>query len=148
MGYLSYPSKNVWETREEWYTNQIDLFQHEYGSYLVSEHACALVGEVQIAYCAGAYIAVIILAFNVIDSHLRDTEALDSKINSKRLIEEYYPDGKVQALRMRRNAIVHSTPGEPVLTSEQQWNNRVELETEAKEAITLMFKVLFSNPGT
>ena len=85
-----------------------ELYQGE-GSYFVSEQACALIGEVQMAFCAGAWLAVIVLAIAVVDSQLREfTPGFEG--STKRLLMDAQVNPKLQQLRERRNAIFTLMP--------------------------------------
>jgi hypothetical protein len=145
MAYLDQPSPEVWSERQAWFEGQ--LLEHEQrGSFLVSEQACALIGEAQACFCAGAWISVIVFAFTVIDAQLRETEAPGFKGNSKRLLEDLGLDARFQELRTRRNRIVHIDPEAPAITVDQQWADRFELESEACEAVELMLEAFFASP--
>ena len=71
--FLEYPSKELWESRERLFEEVSESYAGK-GAYIVSEQACALIGEVQTAFCAGAWVAVIVLAMAVVDAQLRETE--------------------------------------------------------------------------
>ena len=146
MEYLEQPSTDIWIKRQEWVEGRLLQFE-EQGSYLVSEQACALIGEVQICFCAGAWISVIVLAFTVIDAQLRETEVPGFKGDSKRLLSTLGFDDRFQKLRERRNRIIHIKEDQPAINVDQQWANRRELEIEAREAVELMLEAFFSNPG-
>ena len=146
MEYLEQPSPETWTQRQEWFEGEL-LQREQEGSFLVSEQACALIGEAQTCFCAGAWISVIILAFTVIDAQLRETEVPGFKGNSKRLLGDLGFDGRFQKLRERRNRIIHIRSDSPGITVDQQWADRKELEEEAREAVELMLEAFFSNPG-
>lgn len=146
MEYLEHPSLETWAQRQEWFEGEL-LRREQEGSFLVSEQACALIGEVQTCLCAGAWISVIILAFTVIDAQLRETEVPGFNGNSKRLLGDLGFDGRFQKLRERRNRIIHIKSGFPGITVDQQWADRKALEAEALEAVELMLEAFFSNPG-
>jgi len=146
MAYLDQPSLGTWSERQAWFEGQL-LEQEQQGSFLVSEQACALIGEVQACFCAGAWISVIVFAFTVIDAQLRETEVPGLKGNSKRLLEDLGFDARFQQLRRRRNRIIHIRPEVPAITVDQQWADRRELESEAREAVELMLEAFFANPG-
>ena len=113
---------------------------------MVSEQACALTADVQAAFCAGAWAAVIIMAMAVIDAALRETEATGFKGNTKRLIDEISTNPGLHKLRKRRNALVHVDTDKPALTVDQQWVDREKLEMEAREAVMLMFETFYIGP--
>src|SRR5436853_443697 len=70
MEHLEYPSKQLWEERRHWFEALEEESRGE-GNYLVSEQACALIAEVQSVFCAGAWVAVVILVLSIIDAQLR-----------------------------------------------------------------------------
>jgi len=146
MDWLEYPGKELWESRERWCEEVNESYEGE-GSYLVSEQACALAGEVQTAFCAGAWIAVIVLAIAVIDAQLRETELPGFKGSTKELLASINANPNLQKLRERRNAVIHVDPENPAITVDQQWTNRTILEQEARQAIRLMFETFYMSPG-
>jgi len=147
MNWLEMPSLELWETRQQWFDELGESIQGE-GSYLVSDQACALIGEVQTCFCAGAWIAVIVLAVSVIDAQLRETELPDFKGNTKELFNIIQTNPELHNLRKRRNAIVHIDLENPAINVDQQWANQIELEKEARQAVKLMFEAFYMNPGT
>ena len=60
MDHLDHPSKIIWDCRRLWFESRAE--SPGAGGYLLSEQACALVADLQCAFCAGAWIAVIVLA--------------------------------------------------------------------------------------
>jgi hypothetical protein len=103
---------------------------------------------VQNAFCAGAWVAVIVLALAVVDAQLREIEAPGFDGSTKKLLEELGMNQDLQKLRKRRNAIIHIDIENPAITVDQQWLNRDELEKEARIAIKLMFEAFYVSPGT
>jgi len=135
--WLELPSKEAWEARQKWFETTENSFLDERASYGLSDQSCALVGEVQVAFCAGAWITVLVMAIAVIESHLAEFGHSDFTDNPT-----------LQRLRGRRNSIVHLNPKHPGISVDQQWLNRIQLEAEAKEAVRLMFEVFYSDIGT
>jgi hypothetical protein len=135
--WLELPSKEAWETRRQWFETLENSFVDERASYGVSEQACALVGEVQTAFCAGAWVTVLVMAIAVIESHIAEFGYSDLTDNPT-----------LHKLRKRRNSIVHFQEKNPGISVDQQWLNRPQLEAEAKEAVKLMFEVFYSDVGT
>lgn len=147
MNWFEIPDQEIWEQRQRWFEKLGDSIQGE-GSYLVSEQACALIGEARTCFCAGAWIAVIVLVIAVVDAQLRETELPGFRGNTQRLFNDVQANPKLQRLRQRRNAIIHISTDSPAITVDQQWANQKELEQEAKEAIELMFEAFYMSPGT
>lgn len=145
MNWLDYPSEELWESRRRWFEELNESHAGE-GAYFVSEQACALVGEVQTVFCAGAWIATIVLAMAVVDAQLRETEVPGFTGNTRQLLIAAEANPDLQRLRERRNAIVHLDPENPAVIVDRQWENREELEREAREAIKLMFEAFYIGP--
>lgn len=78
MIHLEHPPKTMWEVRQRWFEQKAE--QPDDGGYLLSEQACALVADLQCVFCAGARIAVIVLAAAIIDAHLRDAEGCTARM--------------------------------------------------------------------
>lgn len=147
MDHLECPSPEVWEERRAWFESLNEELAGE-GSHLVSEQACALIAEVQASFCAGAWVAVIVLAMAVVDAQLRETELVGFRGNTKQLLATVSVDPDLQKLRVRRNALVHANPDNPAITVDQQWGQRPQLEAEAREAVRLMLEMFYMSPGT
>ena len=146
MDWLELPSREEWERRRCWFEELNESAAGE-GSYLVSEQACALIGEVQTVFCAGAWLAVIVLSVAVVDAQVREYELPDFRRSTKRLLEDIGAEA-LQRVRRRRNALVHIDPVNPAITVDKQWSGRADLEAEAREAVKLMFDVFYMSPGT
>lgn len=147
MDHLEVPPTDIWNERRKWFDGQV--FEHQgLGSHLLSEQACALMMEVQSCYCAGAWIAVVILAFTVIDAQLTEAMAPDFEGNSTGLLRHLAFGEDYQQLRLRRNRIIHLRRDQSAITVDQQWGSRQELEAEAEAAVKLMLTAFFSAPGT
>lgn len=145
MDWLEQPSTELWQARRCWFEELGESLAGE-GSYLVSEQACALIGEVQMAFCAGAWVAVLVLAMAVVDAQLRETELPGFAGNTKQLLDGAQANPELQHLRERRNSIVHIDPENPAITVDEQWANRTELEQEARQAVRLMFEAFYIGP--
>jgi hypothetical protein len=145
MEHIEYPSGQTWEQRREWFESVEEKARGD-GCYIVSEQGCALTADVQSAFCAGAWIAVIILSMAVVDAALRETEVPGFAGNTKKLLEAASANPRLHAMRERRNALVHVNPDNPALTVDQQWNERDKLEQEAREAVELMFEAFYIGP--
>lgn len=147
MEHLDHPTEELWEQRRHWFEAHIFHYE-ERGSYLVGEQACALISEVQSCFCAGAWAAVVMLAFSVIEANLKEIDPSAKKSKVIDLLKANEFDDRFHHLRMRRNCLIHGDHGCPAITVEQQWDNRAELELEAKEAVGLMFEAFYSQAGT
>ena len=136
------PTKEIWDQRIDWLNQANEEAQHPLASYAVSEHACALSMDVYSAFCAGAWISVIILAHAVSDASLRGD---DSKSTSAAV---FGGDPDLTWLRKLRNSLVHAKNESPKITVDDIWLNQEELESNAKRAVKIMFRAIYSDPGT
>lgn len=146
MDPLDHPSVETWEARREWFENTMEEAQHPLANYILSEQACAMTADLQAAFCAGAWAAVIVLAAAVIDASLRE-EAQDFRGGAAALVDGLGANPELHSLRRRRNRLVHVGPDDPAITVDDQWGKRDELEAEARKAILLMWEAMFMSPG-
>jgi hypothetical protein len=135
----------IWKQREEWVDSTLNKL--EVGSYLVSEHSTALFFDMKRAYCAGAWISVVVMAISVIDSHFRETESGDNKISTAKLLNEFYGGVEIEWLRRLRNNYVHLNLDSPFLEMDTWSKNYNQLETDAKKAMQITISAFFLNPG-
>jgi len=139
-------SAKIWKQRQEWIDKTIE--ESLVGSYLVSEHSTALFFDMRRAYCAGAWISVVVMAISVVDSHFRETESGDNKINTAKLLSEFYGGNDIEWLRKLRNKYVHVNLEVPFLEMDTWFENYDQLEKDAKKAMLITIKAFFLNPGT
>ena len=100
-----------------------------------------------IAYCAGAWISVIIMSVSVIDAHLRGVEAMDDKIGTAKLLNDYYTGDNINWLRKLRNSYVHFDTDNTVLDMNAHFEDQARMEEEATTAMRMTIKALFQNHG-
>jgi len=143
---FEFPSQETWNKREEWIDKTIE--ELEVGSYLVGEHSTALFFDMRRAYCAGAWISVVVMAISVIDSHFRETESGDNNINTAKLLKEHYKGDEIEWLRKLRNRYVHVNLDEPLLEMDTWFSRYEQLEADATRAMFISIKAFFLNPGT
>ncbi|MBA4260384.1 MAG: hypothetical protein C0446_14570 [Chitinophaga sp.] len=147
MDLFEYPNREVWQKRRNWLDNELEKAETGF-SYLVSDHSTALFMDMQIAYCSGAWLSVVIMSVSVIDAHLRETEAMDDKIGTAKLLTDYYEGENIDWLRQLRNRYVHHNLDKPILEMNDWFINQEQLELNATKAIEMTIKALFQNPGT
>ncbi len=145
MELLEFPNRKIWEQRNTWIENEIE--NSVVGSHLVSDQATALFMEIQACYNIGAWVTVIILSVSIIDAHLRETEAMDNKIGTAKLLNDYYEGEDINWLRKLRNKYVHLDIDSPALEMNMQFGDRTDLENDATKAIKMVIKAFFQNPG-
>ncbi len=147
MDLFEFPNREIWQKRRNWLDHKLEKAETGF-SYLLSDHSTALFMDMQIAYCSGAWISVVIMSVSVIDAHLRETEAMDSKIGTAKLLTDYYNGDDIDWLRQLRNKYVHHNLDKPILEMNEWFNNQDQLELNATKAISMTIKALFQNPGT
>ncbi len=146
MNYLEHPSEELWEARRHWFEQLSESMASE-ASYIVSDKASSLIGEVREAFCAGKWVSVLVLALAVIDAQLRETELPGFKGYTRKLLDAALANPELQRLRERSNSIIRISHEDPAITVDQQWANRIQLEQEARNAVRLMFKAFYISPG-
>ncbi|WP_028313512.1 hypothetical protein [Desulfatibacillum aliphaticivorans] len=148
MAYAEIPDIQTWKAREKWLQEVEESYQHPLASYLLSPQGVYLSRDMDLAFCAGAWVAVIIIAHAVADAWLRDAELGDYKSNSFQLFGE---DEDLQWLRKRRNQMVHVREDQSLIDDGELHKieeNFESLEPEAERAVRIAFKVMYDNPGT
>lgn len=146
MGLFGYTDKEIWIKRRQWLDNELE--KAETGLvYVVSDHSTALFMDMQIAFCSGAWISIVIMSVAVIDSHLRETEAMDTSIGTAKLLKEFYEGEEIDWLRQLRNKYVHHNPDKPFIEMNDWFNNQDQLEKDAAKAMKMTISTLFQNPG-
>jgi len=112
----------------------------------ISTHALLLEIDIRLAYCAGAWISVIVLACSAIEAQLRQVDQDDYTSVARDLFAD---DPDLGWLRALRNGLVHS--GQPG-TESPLWKiagagldaNHRALEDEATRAVEVMFKNIYA----
>jgi hypothetical protein len=146
MEIRDYASRDDWEKRTEWISDEIEKV--DIGLvYSVSDHSTALFMDMQIAFSCGAWISVVVMSISVIDSHLRETEALDDRAGTAKLLDKYYLGNDINWLRQLRNRYVHHDVDKPFFKMNEWFNNQQELEANAYKAMQMTISALFQNPG-
>src|SRR5690349_10972099 len=99
MEQLNCPNQEIWEQRQTWFEQTLEDAQHPLASYIVSDHATALLVDLQACYCVGAWSAVVILSISIIDAQLRETEACDESIGTAQLLNKLFTGEDINWLR-------------------------------------------------
>lgn len=150
MDQIEFPLEELWHQRRDWFENLFDIEKRAGGGYLVGEQATGLLVDLQAAYCAGAFIACVIIGCTILDSHIRETEAgpdFDGGIEAAFNLSDFRAD--LDWLRKCRNRLVHFKEGKGLAISvEDHFDNRNRHEQDAKRTITLVASVFFENPWT
>lgn len=138
MEQLEPPDEAVWDERRLWFEAR-EASCAKAGAPAPSEQACALMIDLQAAYCAGAFSAAIVLAAAIVDAQARPgapREAGVAGLDRKTL----------RWLRGLRNRLVHEDPANPAITIGDQWMKRDVWERRTRRAVEAAFAALY--PGS
>jgi hypothetical protein len=140
------PSPELWKKRMRWLEEQ--LADAETGfSYVLSEHATTLFMDMELAFCAGAWVSVITMSISVIDAHLRETEAMNNNIGTAKLLTDFYAGTDIDWLRRLRNRYVHHNIDSPTIETNDWYSNQEVLEEQATKAVQMTITALYQSPG-
>ena len=139
MDQLERPEEAVWDERRLWFEAR-EASCARAGAPAPSEQACALMIDLQAAFCVGAFSAAIVLAAAIVDAQAPPDvprEAGVPGVDRKTL----------RWLRGLRNRLVHEDPGNPAITIEDHWLNRDTWERWARRAVEAALDALYPAPG-
>ena len=134
MEQLDPPDPLLWDERRLWFEARQQV-QARHGGRRFSEQATALTVELQACFCAGAWVASVILAAVIVESQAEATGRHDA-----------VPAEELVWLRGLRNALLHEDRREPLLTVEDHWTARPDWEKAARRAVSLVFLSLYPGP--
>ncbi len=139
MEQLERPEEAIWDARRIWFeAREADCARA--GAPAPSEQACALMIDLQAAYCAGAFSAAIVLAAAIVDAQVTPEAPRDAGVPGL--------DRKtLRWLRGLRNRLVHEDPANPALTIEDHWMKRDIWERRAQRAVEAAFAALYPGPA-
>jgi hypothetical protein len=138
MEQLERPEEAVWDERRLWFEARAAACAKA-GAPAPSEQACALMIDLQAAFCAGAFSAAIVLAAAIVDAQApagAPREADLAGVDRKTL----------RWLRGLRNRLVHEDPANPAIAIEDHWMKRDVWERRARRAVEAAFAALY--PGS
>ncbi|MBK8723714.1 MAG: hypothetical protein IPL95_16095 [Saprospiraceae bacterium] len=146
MFLFDYADKDVWNKRRKLLDEELE--KAEIGLvYTVSDYSTTLFMDMQISFCSGAWLSIVIMSVSVIDSHLRETEAMDTSIMTAKLLKEYYEGEEIDWLRHMRNKYVYHNLDKPFFEMNNWFKNQEQLEKDATKAMRMTISALFQNPG-
>lgn len=140
MEHLERPEEVLWDERRLWFEEQ-EAAHSRSGVPAPSEQACALMIDLQAAFCAGAWTAVIVLAAAIVDAQVPVTGGRHSTVPGI--------DRKtLRWLRGLRNRLVHEDRANPVIVIEDHWLRRDVWEHWARRAVEAAFAALYPQSET
>jgi len=115
---------------------------------VISSHALLLEVDLRIAFCAGAWLSVIVLACAAVEAQRRQVSSHDYASPARDL---FAGNPELNWLRSLRNELAHA--GEPG-TKSQLWRvaggdigeNQRALEGDAIRAVEVMFREIYTHP--
>lgn len=125
---LAPPDPAVWQRRAEWFWRAHDINAGPQPLDLDAQ-ASVLLAELEVAYCAGAWAAVVILAWTLVEAALR------------RAGDEAQPTSDVDWLRAQRNGLVH-------INDAGEIPDEAGMEALAQGALRVAFKTLYAAAWT
>jgi hypothetical protein len=135
----------IWQHRRDWIDKEIEEVALD--GCDTCDHSVVLFMDMSLAYCAGAWLSVIVMSISVIDAHLRGTEALDDKDGTAHLLSSHYQGDNINWLRKLRNKYVHFNPDKPLFEMNDFFYKQDELEKEATIAMKMTIKALSQSWG-
>lgn len=138
------PSDELWQQRRRDYDYLWSMAIHQNGSSNC-QHAGSLKLELERCYCAGAWVACIIIAEAICEIHF-SAEKKRNGINKNMVAEKLGISTDLGWLRGKRNALIHDKKQGRYLSSRDYRRERDSLEAEAKKATFLALKVTLNNP--
>ncbi len=139
MEQLDPPDAVLWDERRLWFEAR-EAARARAGAPAPSEQSCALMIDLQAAFCAGAWSAAIVLAAAIVDAQAPATGGRGAEVLG---VERK----TLRWLRGLRNRLVHEDPANPVITIEDQWMKRDKWERLARRAVEAALGALYPAPG-
>lgn len=130
MEQLDLPSDEIWSERRFWF-EELESLAGQSGAPSPSEQACALMIDLQSAFCAGAFSAVVVLAAAIVEAQIGRRPQSEAERKARRWLQDL------------RNKLVHENRESPAITVEDHWLRRGEWERAARRAILLAFGALY-----
>lgn len=138
------PPEQVWNGRRNQFRNleAIAIGEGKYGQDAHDQRE-TLIRELEHTYCAGAWLATVMLAQAVIEITLA-FHGHDTSKKREDFLKPYSLDERARKLRLRRNALVHRNANDDVEVSlDQVLFDRETLRYEAKRAVALALNIAF-----
>jgi hypothetical protein len=147
----SLPSPQQHETeRRRWLSEAHSKAMRRHSVQRFSSHSLLLLIDIELAFCAGAWLSVIVLSQASIEATLRQIATDDY---SSKAVALFGKDPELQWLRGLRNEVLHAAePGSISqlwkLPPENLVHCHSELAPEAKRAVALAYRAVYTAAGT
>lgn len=143
----THPTYEAWEERRRTYDELWSEVIHPAGSN-TNQHSNSLKIEVERCFCAGAYVAAIVLSAAMVEVHLSHYGAWKNP-RGQGLLEWLNVTSEWERLKALRNNLIHgvrSPSEEGRLDSDRYERGRTQLRSTAEFAIELSLRVVLNNP--
>ena len=140
------PSPQPYEAeRRQWLEKANEKARPKVLDHTFSSHTLLLLIDIELAFCAGAWLSVIVMSTSAIEAMYRQVVVKNYASNAEKLFGD---DAELQWLRSIRNEITHAAePGTPSqiwkMPSDNLVNCHGALEDEAKRAVALAYRVTY-----
>jgi hypothetical protein len=124
---LEPPAGELWRSRNDWFWRAHDVNAGPQPLDL-DARAAALLAELELLFCAGAWASVVIIGWTLVEAAQRRAARGDE-----------VPAPDVDWLREQRNALVHIAPG-----IQTEMPDEAAMTALAQGAIRVVFKTLFA----
>lgn len=143
---MTQPTAHQNTVREAWWYEAHEVERGKKRPGLLSTQSLLLQYDVERAFCAGAWLSVIVLAQAAIEATIRDIGTSDHKTKAAALFRD---DEALQRIRALRNELVHPLPPG---SSSMVWSVpngdfaacHAALEDTSKVAVSLMFRYMYA----
>lgn len=125
------PSGRDWQARASWFARRIEAFGD--AGRPIGPRTGALVVELERVFCAGGWLAAVVLAQTVIDAAMQEADDGWVEVSLSR---------DLLWLRDRRNSLVHHDTDAPPVTLHDLEADAAALERDARRAVELMVAAL------
>jgi hypothetical protein len=123
---LDPPDPKLWRSRATWFQQAHDINVPPQ-AVEPGPRAGALLAEIEVAFCAGAWAAVVMLSWAIVEAE-------------ERAHPSDRPEADIDWLRERRNALIHADPRR----QDEPLPDDAQLEAIAQGAVRVAFRSLFS----
>lgn len=148
MDAFDQPAPALWRDRAVWFQDAIEAARGDtHGA--VGDQAMALLVELETVFCAGAWVASVVLAGAIVEAQVREQGARRGGGGNRRfldtatLFDEAGLGEEYDWLRRERNRLLHFAE-EPYITVEMHWFRKDEFEENARRAVTLAVTAVFA----
>jgi hypothetical protein len=126
------PSGRDWQARAAWFAHRTEALGD------AGPRTGALLAELERVFCAGAWLAAVVLAQTVVEAAMQEADDGWAEVTLSR---------DLLWLRDRRNSLVHHDTDAPPVTLHDLEADAAALERDARRAVGLMAVALGGRPG-